>query len=395
VLIALACVTLACAGKTAPAHERTLFFRGEPAAHIEERLEADGTGKHITRHMRLASGDIVDTSARIDAYGFVIEAHYRRGAKRAVDLNLGALTDGSGAQLALALPVVAVDLLRHVSPRVPTKVTIVDLASGDAMTGLVERRSASVTLLDEEGGLVARCNVEGSCTGPGAFFEGTALDEGGAPSLDTVPVEVALVATGPRRSLRLAGIDDVLNRLELDGPGQRASGPGVVAFDSAASRARAPAREERAPGLFIESADAAVVAFAAKHTESTAEPLADAVSLVAAVSALVNPAAVDAPPSAQEMLAHGGDCDGAAALLTAALRARGHAARAVVGYRLAEGRFVPHAWAEVHTENGWLLVDAAVPRVGSDDEHLRLFTGLGSALTMGRVLGRLRVEPVP
>lgn len=395
--VVVACVTLACPGRRAPVDERTLFFRHEPAADIEEAVEDDGSGKHIVRRMRLSNGEVIETNARVDACGFVFEAHYRRGNRRAVDLTLHALTDGSGAQLTLVPPLVAVDLLRHANPPVPTMVTIVDLASGEAIAGLVERRGSSVSLLDDKGGLVARCNIEGSCSGPGAFFEGSAHDDDGAPALDTAPVELALVATGRRRGLRLVGIDDVRAALELDGPGQRAGVPATVAYvdDGAMPLVSSPSPKDRAPGLFIESADAAVIAFASEHTSGTPQALADALSLIPAVSALVNPAAVDAPPSATEMLAHGGDCDGAAALMTAALRARGHAARPVVGYRLCDGRFVPHAWTEVYTDLGWFLIDTTVPRLGSDDEHLRLFTGLGSALTMGRVLGRLRVESSP
>lgn len=394
-MLALSVLALAyagCTGRRAPAQERTLFFRGAPAAQVEERVEDEGGGKRVSRRVRLPNGELADTDALLDASGFVREAHYRRADRRAVDLRGATLSDGSGARLALTAPVVAIDLLRHVNPQTPAIVTIVDLASGEAIAGRVERRGASVSLLDGHGGLIARCNVEGACTGPGAFFEGV---PGDAPSLDTAPVDVALVATGPRRGLRLVGIDDARGALALDGPGQRAAAPGVVAFvdgAAAASGPPLPPADTRAPGLFIESADPRVKAFAFAHG-SGADALADAVTIAAAVFALVDPGATDAPPSATEMLESGGDCDGAAALVTAAMRALGHAARPVVGYRFVAGRFVPHAWAEVYTPTAWVLIDGSMPKVGSDSQHLKLFDGLGSALTMGRVLGRLRLEP--
>ena len=386
VLLALA----SCRADRAPVHERTLFFRGEPAAQVDETSMHEATGKRVERRTRLPSGEVVLMAALLDGQGFVTQASYRR-ERRAVDLVGAVLTDGSGARVVLRAPLVALELLRHVNPKAPTAVTVIDLASGEAMGGRVQRSGASVSLLDVHGALLARCNVEGACTGPGAFFEGAAAD---APSLDTAPVEVALVATGQLQGVRLIGIDDTHAALDLAGPGQTARAPGSVVFGPARQPASGPTTVDREPALFIESADPLVQAFAAKHG-SGADALADALTVATAVFPLLDARAKDAPPSAKEMIARGGDCDGAAALVTAALRALGHSARPVVGYRLMGARFVPHAWAEVYTRTGWLLVDASVPRVGSSesDPHLKLFAGLGSALTMGRVLGRLRMEP--
>ena len=102
------------------------------------------------------------------------------------------------------------------------------------------------------------------------------------------------------------------------------------------------------------------------------------------------------------MLQAGGDCDGAAALVVASLRACDHPARAVVGYRLIEAatesaRLVPHAVAELYRKPGsaedagvWWRIDATVPALGDlDDVFLPVAEGLGGALSMGRVLGIL------
>ncbi len=271
----------------------------------------------------------------------------------------------------------------------------------------MERRGAEVVALDAHGGVVARANVEGARTGPGAFFEGDSV-----PRLDVAPVDVPLaptVAGGRRAGVRLIGVDDVLTSMDLDGPGQHRAGAGggvaaVVMLDgaspstaagaAAAPRAASePTAQDRAPGLFLDSADAGVVAFARKHGAGRA-PLVDAASVADAVHDLVDPNEKQRPPSARGMLAHGGDCDGAAALVVASLRALGHAARPVVGYELKGDALVPHAWAEVLVDGTWLMVDATLPKVGADAEHLKLFDGLGGALTMGRVLGRVRAEPV-
>lgn len=403
-LLATVVVTCACPEKRAPVHQRTLFFRGDVVAHIEERIEDEGQGKRIHRRVRLQpSGEIVDVTAVVDAFGFVQEAHYRRGDKRAVDVVAGVMTaDGSSeARQVLQRPahVVIIDLQRHVQPPGgETPVTLVDLASAAHMPGRVGRQGAAVVLSDDGGGAISRCNVEGLCTGPGAFFEGGAHDA--PPSLDVAPLEPTLVAKGRPRALRLVGVNEVTNTFSLDGPGQRpgprGAGGAIVEYADARDTSVTPAAAaDREPAPFIESNDAAVKEFAAG---ARGEALADAARIAEAVFPLVDAGAVDAPPSARAMLKGGGDCDGAAALVVASLRALGHSARPVVGYKRVDTRFVPHAWAEVYTPTGWLLVDATVPRVGGTeiaDEYLKLFHGLGSALTMGRVLGRLRVEPAP
>ena len=67
----------------------------------------------------------------------------------------------------------------------------------------------------------------------------------------------------------------------------------------------------------------------------------------------------------------------------------GHAARPVVGFVLHDGKLVPHAWAELYTPGGWTMADATLPAIGVFSTHVKLADGLGSVLTMGRVLGRV------
>jgi transglutaminase-like putative cysteine protease len=70
-------------------------------------------------------------------------------------------------------------------------------------------------------------------------------------------------------------------------------------------------------------------------------------------------------------------------------------ARVVSGYVLVEQqRFVPHAWVEAHDDAGWFVVDATrdIALVTKPD-RIKLFTGSGNALTMGRVLGLVMFVP--
>lgn len=386
---------VACSRGPPPAHELTLFFRGDPVANIAERVTDEvGGRRRVERRARLAHAEEVTLEAVVDAAGTVQEARYRRGGRREVRLVDGRLTDVlRGSSREIAGDTVLLELLRFAQPARATEVALLDLASGEAVRGRLERQGPAVVALDEAGGLIARVNVEGLRTGPGAFFEGDT-----PPSLDTAPVELSLAAAPSTRGLRLVGVDEAVPVMKLEGPGQRPGAGGTVVLDVKHSPKTAPTPADRSPTLFIESDAEAVRAFAAR-TARAGDPLVDAVALVGAIHPLVDAARSDEPPSALGMLTSGGDCDGAAALLTASLRALGHAAHPVVGYRRSSGdragRFVPHAWVEVYTREGWLLVDATAPRVGSDGTHLKLFEGLGSALTMGRVLGRLRLEPVP
>jgi transglutaminase-like putative cysteine protease len=364
-ILVIVLVVAACTPSTPSARQRTLYFRGDPIARIDESLQ----DRNVTRVVSFGSERITLT-ASLDENGRALSAHYSRPNLREVDLR--------------TKNAVLIDLLHHVQPQVPLDVNLVDLSSDETIPGRVERRGAEVVALDRYGAIIARANVEGRRIGPGVFVEGN-----DPPSVGATPIVVD--APGQNvRGWRLLGIDDVLDAMNLNGPGQRREGNAVL-FD--AKFDEHPVDDDRNPSSLIESDDPRVIAFAKPH--ATGEPLVDAARLVELIHPLVDPRKRDIPPSAINMLTKGGDCDGAAALLTASLRAMGHAARPVVGYRHLDEKLTPHAWVEVHTPEGWLLVDPSVPRIGSAPTHLKLFNGLGSALTMGRVLGRLRVEPLP
>lgn len=371
---------IACPAGEAPVARRTLFFSGAPVARIEERVLGSGAGRAVTRRVLLEdSGEESTLTATLDAQGFATAARYRRGALRQVALEeLSGVLGGRR--------VVLIDLLGHVQPAAVTEVIVVDLSSAEVLAGRVERRGAEVVALDERGAVLARANVEGHRTGPGAFFEGDS-----APSMARVPVEIPAVDPRGVAGWRLLGAAELAAALVADGPGQRR-------VDDAVRRSVEPFTPPPPPGAtrpapFVESEDARVVAWA-RAIPGDDDALALSARLLEAVHPLVDARKRALPPSAVVMLEHGGDCDGAAALLTAALRARGVPARPVVGYRWVEGRFVPHAWTEVYTPSGWILADAAAPRLGDDPTYLKLFEGLGGALTMGRVLGRLQLEPL-
>lgn len=378
-LLGLAAST-ACPASEAPVARRTLYFSGTPVARIEERVLGSGAGRTVTRRVLLEdSGEESTLTATLDAQGFATAGRYVRGALRQVALaELPGVPDGGR--------VVLIDLLGHVQPAATTEVTLVDLSSAETLPGRVERRGAEVVALDEQGVVLARTNVEGHRTGPGAFFEGDSV-----PSLPRVPVEIPALAPRGVVGWRILGASELSDALAADGPGQRRVG-GTV-HRSVEPFTPPPPPSATRPAPFIESDDPRVVAFA-RGIPGGDDALALSVRLLEAVHPRVDARKRALPPSAVVMLEHGGDCDGAAALLTAALRARGVPARPVVGYRWVEGRFVPHAWTEVYTPSGWILADAAAPRLGDDPTYLKLFEGLGGALTMGRVLGRLQLEPL-
>ena len=372
-----------CQKADAQVAHRTLYFAGAPVARIEERLDVDGRTRSVTPIATLEeTGEQTVLTATLDAQGFALAGRYVRGILREVSLEqLAAPT-----RFAPPRRVVLIDLLGHVQPPSPTEVAIVDLSSAEVIAGRVERRNAEIVAVDRFGAVIARANVEGHRSGPGVFFEGD-----GAPATARAPVEIPTVEPRANGAWLLVGVGDVLGALSADGPGQRRLGDALV--HSSEPVVEAPSTDTLAPQPFIESDDARVVAWAGALSGG-ADPLAQAARLVEAIHPMVDATKRAVPPGAVVMLERGGDCDGAAALLTAGLRARGTPARPVVGYRWVEGRFVPHAWVEVYTPAGWMLADATVPRLGDDSTYLKLFDGLGGALTMGRVLGRLQLEPM-
>lgn len=375
---------------------RTVFFRNAPVATVEEHVTNAGAGlRSVKRTTELVSGERIELHAVVEANGHVREATYRRPGKRTVQVVGRAVRDvDTGVEVTVRQPVVLLDLLHLAHPSARLAGTVVDLASGERLDAWLDRESSGVVLRDLDGGVLARANAAGQRIGPGAFAEGDS-----APAVSVAPVDLPLAGTGHVAALRLLDVSDVIPSLRRDGDGQRGAGDRVefvttstVLDPGAGAGPAAPHESTTVPELFVEHAAPAVRAFAARHTQGR-DPLADAAALAAAVHPLLDPDKSEEPPSAVRMLHVGGDCDGAAALVAASLRAAGHRARPVVGYRRVDDRYIPHAWAEVWTPRGWVLVDPAVPAVGArGGAHLKLFDGLGGALTMGRVLGRLRVE---
>ena len=335
---------------------RTLFFRGEAIATV---VESSPRHRHVKRVMQL-DDDVITLTARLDDDGFALGATSDRPGKRRMQLIGDLIVDDAGHQLRIKPPLLLVDLVHHVRATAPRRATLVDLSSAEHLEVMVERRGPDVVVTDQAGRVVVRAQPEGRRTGPGAFAEGDA-----SPALPTSSVEIAVPGMRSVKGKALGGIAAHVPR------------PGSFR------------PEHVLPGIFFESDDDAVKAFAV----CSPARLQDALHVAERVHPLVDARQRAVPPSARSMLATGGDCDGAAALVVAALRSCGYPARAVVGYKLtaagtSAARLVPHAVAEVEIDGSWTKVDAPVPAIGSlDDVFLPLAEGLGGALTMGRVLG--------
>jgi hypothetical protein len=379
----------ACGARPGGAEQRrTVTFRGDVVAHVTERVD----GARLVRSTSF-DGDVIDLVAELDADGFVRRATSvrRRGRAvlRAVGLSGRSVTtladehgqpaaDGRPATGAVALPdrpAVLVELVHRLRLTAAASAVLVDLGAGEVLDVRIERRGPELVVLDAAGHVVVRALPEGDRVGPGAFAEGDA-----PPSLPSPPVEIPVPGLATLRGLRAPRAEALLG---TPSPLRTA---GHVA-----------------PGLFLESAAPAVRAFAHAvcgeavddDAARTRRVLEDARRVGEAVRPLVDAARTHEPPAATTMLQRGGDCDGAAALVVAALRACGHAARPLVGYRLVDAggtraRLVPHAVAEVYTATGWVKVDATMPALGSlEDTFLPVVEGLGGALSLGRLLGVL------
>lgn len=358
--------------RSAGSEARTVFFGADAVGVVDEAVVGDTVTRVFAR-----AGEQITTRAVVDAQGFAVSAEYVRPHKRSLRLHNRQVVDDAGHAFDLrafgdaAERVLLVDLVHksRVSGRV--RAVLLELSSAEALAVTVERRGPEIVVVDDAGAVVVRAVPEGLRTGPGAFAEGDA-DAAVRPAR---PVSLEVPGKKSVRGLRLGGA------------GKRVPPPSTFA----------PPPELRAPSLFIESDDPAVARFAAcpATTTTTMTPgatLEVARALAERVHPLVDASKVDEPPSAKGMLTRGGDCDGAAALVAAAARACGVAARVVVGYRLvdagaASARLVPHAVAEVYAGGSYVMVDATVPTLSAPDSFVPVATGLGGALSMGRVLG--------
>jgi hypothetical protein len=351
---------------------RTVTFRGEAVAFVDECV-ADPAGpvvQRIVREVELSgTGERTRLEVDLDDRGFAIAATYDRPGQRMVALHADGRVEVDGVvRRSLEAPIVIIDVLHRVRASGPVAVTVFEPSSAETTAARLERRGPHLVLRAIDGDdVIARALPEGPRHGPGAFAEGDV-----APARPWAPVEVPVPGRLSVHGLRFAM-----------GPTPPDPADPVVDDDVRA-------------GPFVESDAAEVLAFARPLCRD--DVLDTAHRIGEAIRPRVDPAARHGAPGARRMLVAGGDCDGAAALAVAALRVCGHPARVVVGYRLVEpgpgARLVPHAVAEVYRRpragdaGSWWRLDPTVPALTDSDDHfIAVATGLGGALTMGRVLG--------
>jgi len=351
---------------------RTISFRSEPVALVDEAV-VDPPGAVVQRVVRdtelLGAGGRTRLEVDLDDRGLAIAARYTRPGQRTVELRPDGVVVVDGvARLTLPPPVLVIDVLHRVRATSPLDVTLFEPASAEALPARLAREGPGLVVRAVGGGeVLARALPEGPRHGPGAFAEGDV-----APERPWAPVEIPTPGRTGVAGLRFA-----------TGPAPPAPDDAVVDADSR-------------PGPFIESDDEAVRAFATPLCGGDA--LDTARRLGEAIRPRVDADARVSAPGARRMLQGGGDCDGAAALAVAALRACGHPARVVVGYVLVapgpSARLVPHAVAEVYRREDaggsgrWWRLDPTVPSLTDHDERfVAVATGPGGALSMGRLLG--------
>lgn len=355
-----------------PIARRTVSFRGEAVASVDERVEdpPGSVAQRVVRETELPGGGgqirlVVD----LDERGLTRAARYERSGQRVVELRPdGELVVDGRVCRRLTPPVLVIDVLHRVRTTTSLAVTVFEPSSAEAIPGQLGREGPNLVVrASDTGEVLGRALPEGPRHGPGAFAEGDVMSE-----RPWAPVEFPTPGRASVAGLRL----------------QR--GPVPPSPDD-------PTRDEDSrPGPFVESDDATVIAFSAPLCAPDA--LDTARRLGEAIRPRVDATARATAPGARQMLARGGDCDGAAALAVAGLRACGHPARVVVGYVLVEpgpgARLVPHAVAEVYRRDQagvagrWWRLDPTVPSLtDNDDRFVPVAIGLGGALTMGRVLG--------
>lgn len=390
--------------KVAPGAARTLWLGTEPVATVLERLDDEG----LYRQLELPTAwgtDRATLEVRPSPEGFVKYARYqRRGARGSRDVEVEVesshrwlRTPNGIFPIAGERPIVLLELIGLVRPTAPLEVSFLDLPSGELHPGIlrVASNGQDFLALDEAGQVLATFNPTSlERQGPGMFTE--TLAAAPAPVRQAVPLHPPLgepPAAYPAIRVLIEGVAP-WPLMSLDGPGQRlVSSPNVVAVSPRYVDVTPPLSEHLAPAPFLEVDHPSVVDFARRSSQGHS-PLGVALLLAEAVHRTIDLTDGGGPPSAVLALERqAGDCDDATALLVSALRAAGHPARAVVGYRYIHRRLVPHAWAEVYSGDRWHSVDATVPGIGPFETHLRLFEGLGSPFTIGRVLAALRVVP--
>ncbi len=369
-LLLLSCTKSSCANERVL--RRTLFFRGEAAAAIEERVTQMPKYERVVRVTTHDATNITTTlDATLDSLGYLKSARYvrhhsdpTRPPMRIVSIQDGLLyVDETKRELELPIRVVLVELSHRLRITKPAKATLLELSSLE-MLDVDITRAGAVFEMKHGDDIVLRVTPDGLRTGPGAFDEGDT-----ATSRQHKPVDIAVPG--------LVSVRDTTLRGAVQPTGS------VTASDRHATP-------------FIESDHHLVRTFAGPLCRETV--VATAVAVGDAVHALVRPN-INVPPGATQMIMYGGDCDVAAALVAASLRYCGYRARPVTGYLLMDpgkphARLTPHAVAEIYepyeTDGQWWRVDATMPSVvkrSEDTRFLPVAVGLGGALSMGQVLG--------
>ncbi len=355
--------------------QRVVAIRGDAVAWVDEASAAPlgSVGERIARDVAFSSGERARLDVDLDDQGLALAARYVRPGQRTVELRAdGSIVVDGRAFDRVPSPVIVIDVLHRLRVTSSLSVSLFEPSSAEWVPALVSRDGPIFVVHSVDGEVIARAVAGGPRYGPGAFTEGDVV-----PKRPSEPIEI-----------RVPGRESVAGVRLRRGPAPPRADDAVADWMTR-------------PGPFIESDAPAVVSFAAPLCR--ADHLDAARRIGEAVGQLVDADADAHAPGALAMLTRGGDCDGAAALATAALRACGIPARVVVGYRLIEpgpdARLVPHALAELYPAvrvgvvGSWWRLDPTVPSLTSADERfLPVATGLGGALSMGRVLGAVDEE---
>ena len=171
--------------------------------------------------------------------------------------------------------------------------------------------------------------------------------------------------------------------------------------------AASPGQEYTQSNAFIDSADPAIQAIAAKAVSKGMTPYAKAVALEKWVHGRMEFSAKEGfPPASQVARDLKGDCRQHALLLAALLRAAGLPSRTALGlvyYRRPgeKAMLAFHMWTEAYIGGKWLALDAVSGRRGVGPTHLAMthhsWAGtetMEPLLPIAQALGKLKVEIV-
>lgn len=374
------------------ADDQQAIYLGD-VAHASLTVKQSEGLPRTTTIVETYPGDVaITTTAVLDTEGFVVEAKWKRVApsgtrsralvRRAMGLEV--VEEGRSQAVGnLRLPVVLLSTASEVSREGPVRVVALDAA--ESVAGRVKFVAGKIVVETESGIVLSTIDADGNRFGPGAFRIGrkpARAVEDIRPAVANWKSELSAGAV-----IDVAGAD--LRDLRATVTGQRNEGHrnGARIRLTSTYDVTPPTMADRQPKLAFERDDPGIQkAFVRAKGATSAQ---DALFAVTEIGRLWKSSESQTGPASGRLAwqSQKGDCDDATALLVAWMRARGHVARAVVGYRLAGGVATPHAWAEYWTGDRWEAADAMWPAVGIIPANVRLFDGLGSTLTIGRTLG--------